>query len=328
MRRTRRGIGVLLVVAMAFSLLACRKPAVASRTDFAMDTVISVTIYEAGDTEVEAVLDRCFAEVKRLEGLFSATLPNSDVARINQAGGTAVTVAEETAELLAESLKYSALSDGAFDVTLRPVIELWDFSGNSGVVDAVLLPHALKTVDYRAMSVDGQTVTLTIGGSIDLGGIAKGYIADRLRELLEQEGVTSAVVDLGGNIVVCGSKNGDDWRVGIKDPADVSSLCAVVTGQNLSVVTSGIYERGFTLDGVRYHHLLSPKTGMPVQNGLASVTIACESSVQADALSTACFVLGESAGLELVRSLDGVEALFVRQDGKMIASEGLAYTPA
>ncbi len=328
MRGTVRWIGLLTAVVLLFGTAACRRAPRATRTEFALDTVVSVTIYEADTADTEGVLDRCFEEIKRLEGLFSATIPNSDVARINASGGAPVDVALETAELLRESLRISELSDGAFDITLRPVIELWDFSGNSGVVDPVLLPHALRTVDYQGVLVEGQTVTLLNGGAVDLGGVAKGYIADRVNAVLAEHGVTEAMIDLGGNIVVRGGKNGKDWRVGIKDPAETSQLCAVVTGRDVSVVTSGIYERGFTADGVRYHHILSPHTGMPVQNGLASVTVVCQNSATADALSTACFVLGEQQGLALVESLDGTEALFVRQDGTMTASSGLIYATA
>ncbi len=325
MRRFYRVMCAVPVCVLILLLSACSDVPAVSRTGFALDTVVSITIYEA-DAHAESLLDDCFAEMERLESLFSAMLPDSDISRINNAGGAPVTVAAETAELLTLSLQYASLSDGAFDITLRSVTELWDFSA-SVLPEADVLAAAASTVDYHNLTVSGTRVTLT-DGALDLGGIAKGYIADRMRELLEEGGVTSALIDLGGNIVVCGSISGEDWRIGIKDPADVSELCAIVTGQELSVVTSGIYERGFTLDGVRYHHLLSPETGMPVQNGLASVTIVCESSVQADALSTACFVLGEERALELIGTWDGVEALFVRQDGTLHASDGLSYVTA
>ena len=328
----KRWCSRVLFVVMFLTLLlttACRSASFSecSRTGFALDTVISISIRDAEESvDGEAVLDACFAEIQRLERLFSVTIPKSDIARINAANGGAVEVSPETAELLRLSLEYAELSSGAFDVTLRPVTALWNFSADApSVPDTAVLAAAVQTVDYRHLTVSGTTVVLS-EGALDLGGIAKGYVADRVRELLLQNGVTSALIDLGGNIVTVGSKQGEPWRIGVKDPANTEQLRAVIESEDLSVVTSGVYERGFTLDGVRYHHLLSPKTGMPVQNGLASVTIACESSVRADALSTACFVLGEPEATVLLSKLDGVEALFIRNDGTVSATDGLRYT--
>lgn len=322
MRIGYRVCGVVMSLVLLLSCSSCDRTVPASRTGFALDTVVSVTVYEA-NTDKEKLLDDCFTELERLEGLLSATIADSDISRINGAGGKPVVVAEETAELLSLSQWYGRLSDGAFDITMRPVTALWDFSSET-VPDAAVLSEAVSLVDYRRLAVEGTTVTLPTG-ALETGGIAKGYIADRLCDLLRAGGATSALIDLGGNIVVLGQKGKSDWRVGIKDPANTAELCAVVSGSDLSVVTSGIYERGFTKDGVRYHHLLSPETGEPVQNELASVTIVSKSSVQADALSTACFVMGEEKGMALAASLDGVEVLFVRRDGTIRATAGLSY---
>ncbi len=331
MKRRCIALFFALICVLLLLLTSCRSSASSevSRTGFALDTVVSITVYDIAESvDGEAVLDACFAEIKRLEELFSATIPESDISSINESAGEPVIVSEETAELLQIALHYASLSEGAFDITLRPVTALWDFTAASPALpDEEALSAAVASVDYRHLTVTGNTVTLS-EGALDLGGIAKGFIADRVRDLLLEQGVISALIDLGGNIVVCGTKENKDWRIGIKDPANTEELCAIVTGQDLSVVTSGIYERGFTLDGVRYHHLLSPESGMPVQNGLASVTIVCERSVQADALSTTCFVLGEERAKALLNDLEGVEALFVREDGTLSATDGLAYTLA
>lgn len=321
-----RRMGIVLLCCLLCLFTGCQpSSSTAERTGFALDTVITVSIYGVDDgVDTESVLDRCFAEVERLEGLLSATRADSDIARINQSNGTPVTVSKETAEVLSLGIRYAQLSDGVFDITMRPVTELWDFSvATLPETDALFAAAAL--VDYRKLAISGTTVTLPSGG-VELGGIAKGYIADRLRALLVENGVTSALIDLGGNIVTCGSKAGGDWRIGIKDPANASQLSAVVTGQAMSVVTSGIYERGFTLDEIRYHHLLSSETGMPVQNELASVTVVCDNSAQADALSTICFLLGETQARALVDTLDGVELLFIHRDGTVTATNGLNYT--
>lgn len=329
MKRHRIIALVVLLGLLLLTVTACRSSSFSEseRTGFALDTVIRITLYEAKDgTDGEAVLDACFAEIQRLEKQFSGTVPDSEISRINASNGAPVTVSEETAALLSLSLHYAQLSNGAFDITLRPVTALWDFSADRpSLPDEGALAAAVSMVDYHHLTVSGTTVTLS-EGALDLGGIAKGYIADRVRELLEQQGVTSALIDLGGNIVAVGNKQGNAWRIGIKDPSNTEKLRAVVNGEGFSVVTSGVYERGFTQNGVRYHHLLSPQTGMPVQNGLASVTIVCESSVQADALSTACFVLGESEAKKILATMDGVQALFIRDDGTVSATEGLSYT--
>lgn len=329
MKRCSIAVLAVVLLLLPFVMTACRSSSFSetSRTGFALDTVVSITLYDAVEgTDGEAVLNACFSEIRRLENLLSVTIPDSDISRINAANGASVEVAAETAELLELSLQYARLSEGAFDITLRPVTVLWDFSADvPSLPDEVALTAAVATVDYRHLAVSGNVVTLS-EGALDLGGIAKGYIADRVRDLLLQRGVSSALIDLGGNIVVVGSKQGKAWRIGVKDPMNTEELCAVVEGEEMSVVTSGVYERGFTLDGVRYHHLLSPQTGMPVQNGLASVTIVCKNSVEADALSTACFVLGETKAVSLIENLEGVEALFIRHDGTVHATEGLSYT--
>ncbi|MBR5540061.1 MAG: FAD:protein FMN transferase [Clostridia bacterium] len=321
----KRLTAIIMVFCGLLSLCACdagtRLP---SRTDFALDTVVTITLYDVGEADAEEALSAGFAEIERLEALLSATRENSDVMRLNTADGQPVTVAKETAEVIALALRYAQLSGGALDITIRPVSVLWDFTAQT-VPDATALQQAVASVDYRQLRVEGQSVTLT-AGAVDLGGIAKGYIADRVATVLKQQGVRSALIDLGGNIVVVGSKAGEPFRIGIKDPSAPHSLCAIVEGQDVSVVTSGIYERGFDRDGVRYHHILDPVTGMPVQNTLASVTIVCARSADADALSTACFVMGEERATAWIESLTDVEALFIRRDGSIQATDGLDYT--
>ncbi len=321
----KRYTAIIAVLCCLLSLCACGvESPLPSRTDFALDTVVTVTLYDAGEADAEKALSAGFAEIERLEALLSATRENSDVMRINAANGQPVTVANETAEVIALALQYAQLSDGALDITIRPVSALWNFAAQT-IPDPQALQQAVALVDHRKLQIEGQTVTLA-AGAIDLGGIAKGYIADRVAVVLKEQGVRSAVIDLGGNIVAVGSRAGEAFRIGIKDPAATDSLCAIVEGRDVSVVTSGIYERGFDKDGVRYHHLLDPATGMPVQNTLASVTIVCENSAEADALSTACFVMGEEKATALVESLADTEALFVRRDGTMSATTGLDYT--
>lgn len=308
----------------------CRQTALpAGRSGFALDTAVSVTLHALaeGASSPESLLDGCFAELRRYERLFSAEQEGSDVDLLNRSDGRTVSLSSETIDLLKTGLYYGELTDGALDITIRPVSRLWDFHGAPSLPDPQALTAAAALVDYRSLQVEGNTARLDRqGAAVDLGGIAKGYIADRLVAYLTQNGVESALIDLGGNIAAVGSHGGADWKIGVRDPADESALAAVIPVQNASVVTSGTYERGFVLDGVRYHHLLDPKTGRPVQNGLASVTIVSPLSVDGDALSTACFVLGEEKALALIESLPGIEALFIRDSGVLTATSGLHYT--
>lgn len=301
----------------------------AGRSGFALDTAVSITLYAFADGALssQALLDGCFAELERYEQLLSAEREDSDIGRLNQAEGNPVPLSEETIELLQIGLQYGKLTNGALDITIRPASRLWNFQGSPALPDPADLSAAAALVDYRNLHLDGLTAWLTDpDAAVDLGGIAKGYIADRLASYLTKNGVESALLDLGGNIVAIGDKEGEDWKIGVRDPSDENALAAVIPVQNASVVTSGTYERGFWLDGVRYHHLLEPKTGWPVQNGLSSVTIVSPLSVDGDALSTACFVLGEEKALSLIESLPDVEALFIRDDGSLSASSGLIYT--
>lgn len=299
-----------------------------SKTGFALDTAVSITLYGPADvlTRGEDILEECFTEIRQYEGLFSTTVESSDISRLNRAGGGRVEIDPQTSELLQTGLAFGEMSGGALDITIWPVSRLWDFSGAAPrVPDAETLKRAVGAVDYTGLHVEEGSAWLdNPEAGVDLGGIAKGFIADRLAELLTGRGVDSALIDLGGNILALGEKNGGEWRIGIKDPRNPDKLAAVLPLRNRSVVTSGVYERNFTADGVFYHHILDPKTGRPVQGGLASVTIVAEKSVDADALSTACFVLGTEKGLELIESLEGIEALFIDDEGEMTASGGLS----
>ena len=292
-----------------------------SEVGFYLDTVITLTAY----TDNPQILKDGLEECGRLEKLLSRTVEGSDIWRINHANGEAVEVSDETAEVLRCALEISRRSGGAFDVTIAPASTLWDFKSDHPVLpDADALEEAASRVDYTKLELEGNTVRLPAGMMIDLGGIAKGYIADKVKAYLEERGIQHAILSFGGNIVGIGLKpDGKVWKVGIQDidkPTGEHMLVAKNTGG--STVTSGTYERGFTVDGVLYHHLLSPHTGWPVQNELASVTIFSDSSMYGDALSTASFVLGLEEGMKLIESMDGVEAVFITRDRQVTYSSG------
>lgn len=301
-------------------------PSVTKET-VALDTVISISVYGTDDA---TVVDGCFEQIRLWEERLSRTVEGSDVWRLNHAAGEPIAVSAETAALIKTALRYSQLSNGAFDITVAPIVDCWDFKNETAIPpSSSVISAKLPLVDYRGVTVSGTQVQLaSADAAVDLGGIAKGYIADQVAAYLREQEVESALINLGGNVYAVGDRNGQSWRVGIRDPKNKDGLAAVVQVKNRSVVTSGTYERGFTHEGRWYHHLLDPATGFPAQTGLASVTVVSENSAEGDALATACFVLGKEKGLELIESLPGVEALFIEEDGTLTATEGLSYETA
>lgn len=299
------------------------------KTGFYFDTVISVTIYGMDDSAVfssekaDAAINDSFGLCSYYEGLFSNTISSSDISRINAADGKKVQVSADTVDILEDAVKYSELTAGAFDVTISPVSSLWDFRSGDGAVPPADsdIKEALRHVGYENIQIDGSMVWLNDpDAAIDLGGIAKGYIADRLRDFLKTRGVTSAVINLGGNVLTVGEKtDGSEFNIGIQKPfSDTGEILLSVKSDNLSVVSSGPYERYFRYNGKLYHHILNPATGYPVENDLNGVTIITNESVDGDALSTSCFVLGAEKGSRLIESLKDTGAVFINSDNEVI----------
>ncbi len=310
-----------LLLILCLLLAGCRAADPLTREGIAMDTVVKVSLYDSRDT---AITDTCFSIIRKYEALFSRTDQNSEISALNTAGGNPVVLSPATCELLTLGRAWGARTAGAFDITIAPISSLWDFSAGVRPTDEALF-EASARVDYNALIITETGASLPAGMAVDLGGIAKGYVADRLGAYLREAGVGSALIDLGGNILAVGDKNGEPFSVGVRDPLDDTSLAAVIPAANVSVVTSGVYERCFVKDGTTYHHILNPATGFPVQNGLASVTVVSPSSADGDALSTACFVMGLEKGMALIESLDDIEALFITDDGTLHPSSGLNY---
>lgn len=310
------------------SFAACgRSPEPVSRRGFYFDTVISISLYDSKyRSQSEDLLDHCFALAQQYEDLLSRTKENSDVWKLNHAGGGPVTLHEDTLFLLRAALSYAELTDGKVDPTIGSVNKLWDFTDPEAVLpDETALAQALTHVNYRSVTIDGSTAALNDPeAELDLGFIAKGYIADRMKEYLVSQGVGSALINLGGNVLAIGCRpDGTPFKVGIQKPfADRGVTACVLPISGLSVVSSGSYERYFIKNGVIYHHILDTKTGYPVRNNLNEVTIISNSSMEGDALSTACFLLGEERGMELIESLPDTEAIFLTADGKILRSGG------
>lgn len=295
---------------------------------FLLNTYVSVTLYDGDASDAQAALDLC----RDYEALFSRTDPDSQLFRLNCRKITSVD--PELAQVIQLGLDYSRLSGGAFDVTMGSVTELWDFSApEPSLPDGKAVAQALTHVGWEKVSVEGDTVRFSDPETkLDLGAVAKGYIADRMADCLRDRGVSSAILDLGGNLYCLGTKpGGKAFQVGVQYPyRDRSQVLGTLPVSDRSVVTSGVYERYIQVNGREYHHILDTATGWPVENGLVSVTILSERSADGDALSTACFALGLEDGLALVESLEGVEALFVTEDLAVHPSSGMEplFTPA
>ena len=287
-------------------------------TDTLFDTVISVQIFDSVD---EDVLKGCEKLCKKYDSMFSNKIEDREISRNNSAGGNPVEVSKETIKLIKKGIYYSEMSDGVFDITIAPVSNLWDFKAETPLVPSPeAIAEAVSHVNYENIIIRDNTVKLTDPhAGIDLGAIAKGYIADRIKDYLEEEGVRHAMINLGGNVLAMGSKlDGSDYNIGIQKPFDeTGEPITSVKISDKSVVTSGIYQRYFKADGKIYHHILDPNTGYPCENNLYSVTILTDSSLTADALSTTCFLLGYDRGMKLINQLDNVDAVFITNDNQI-----------
>ena len=301
-----------------------KAPTPVSQSAFYLNTVVTITLYDGSDP---SLITECFALCNRYEQEFSRTLESSALYRLNHDTATSRRLTRPLQELIATGLSYYEHSGGLFDITIAPLSELWQFSSSSPAVpEETAIRDAASRVDASKLRLDGDTLHYENPDlQLDLGGIAKGYIADRLKEYLVEQGVTSALIDLGGNILCIGSKpDGTPFRVGIREPfAPQGTSIEVIAVEDLSVVTSGVYERCFTENDVLYHHLLDPKAGYPFRTGLNSVSIISETSVDGDALSTVCFALGIEKGMELINSMPDVYAIFVTENNELVYSEGM-----
>lgn len=298
--------------------------------DFALDTIINQVVY--GENAQEAA-DAVSAEIKKLDDLWSVESAGGDTVKLNSnAGKGYVEVDPKTITLLQEAKKISDLSDGAaFDITVAPIVNAWNVcSDNPRVPPEDEIASLLPLVCYEDVMIDSSSNKAGLrneGQMIDLGGIAKGYIGDLAIDIYKEYGITSAFINLGGNVVVLGNKpDGTSWKVGIQDPrGETSDIIGYVDVSDQAVVTSGDYQRYFTEDGKRYCHIIDPRTGYPIDNGLMSVTVITGSSADADGLAKA-IVLGLDEGMELIENFENAEAIFITTDKEIYVTSGLSDT--
>ncbi len=298
------------------------------RTEELFGTFVSAKIYCDDAKTAQDALDAAFAQARELECIFSPSIASSELNAVNAAAYSQDTaVSEHFLYLLEQSLYFTELTDGAFDCRLGELIALWGIGTESAQIPTeterrnALLPSGDTTVSIHA---DGTVRFLDERVQLQFGAIAKGYIADEMKAVLNSCGIESGTLSLGGNVLTLGEKpSGEAWTVGITDPFSPETLFATVRVKGKSVVTSGNYERYFEENGVRYHHILNPENGFPADSGLVSTTIIADSSLLCDALSTATYVLGAQEGMALIEQLDGAEAIFITEDGELLTSSGM-----
>ena len=320
---TSQKISLFLLTLISVTTLSGCNPAQQTPitlTDFALNTVVSVSVY---DKKEEPLLKDAIALCKSYEDKLSPTISGSDVYRINHAQQQPVVVDKDTYLLLKEAYRYCEDTNGSLDITILPAKNLWDFTLTNPTLNDIptkeSLSQAIAHVNYQNIKFDDSTLSVQLTdplSMIDLGCIAKGYIADQIKQYLMEHGVEHGIINLGGNVLTIGTKpDGSTYQVGIQKPFDQNQTpITTISTSNQSIVTSGIYERCFLLNDHFYHHILDTKTGFPIDNDLLSVTIISDSSTQGDALSTYCLTLGRQKGMEYIDSLDNVDAIFIDKD--------------
>ncbi len=304
----KKFLSLLVVMALTFTLTSCADKKI-TRQSFAFDTVLTITADEKYQDEISEAFRMC----QDYELIFSRTNEGSELYKLN--AGTLDAPSQKLKNVIEFSLTMSEFTDGAFDVTITPLVDLWNIKERTTPPTDDEIKKAQEKVDYKKVTLE----PFSLGGtSLDMGAVAKGYIADKLVEHFKSKGVDDAIIDLGGNVAIIG-----EHTVGIRDPKNPDSVFAVMTIKDKSAVTSGGYQRYFEHDGKRYHHIIDPRTGRSADSGIASVTVVSPASVFADALSTSIYILGEDA-LSLCSNFPYTDAIIIKEDGTVITTDGFA----
>ncbi len=287
----------------------------------AMDTYISLSAY--GENS-EVALANARREIKSAEALLSVTDPNSEISRINSSGGEDVVISDDTAQIINFALHLNELTEGDFDITLYPITKEWGFTtGEYKIPDKEKIAELLEVTGCENVIYGDNVIALPEGGAIDLGALGKGFAADKAVTVLKEKGITSALLNLGGNIAaIGGNPNGNPWSIGIQNPFGEGNA-ALLKITDKAVVTSGNYQRYFEQNGKRYCHIIDPKTGFPTDNGLMSVTVVGDSGLACDGLSTALFVMGEEKAIEFWRQQGGFDVIIITEDKRISVTEGI-----
>jgi thiamine biosynthesis lipoprotein len=296
-----------------------------SRDEAIMGTAVRVELWSEDAAQANAAMAAVIAEMHHIDDTMSPFKPDSELSRINrEAAKRPVPISQEMVDILAKSIEFSKLSDGAFDVTFSSVGYLYDYRKHVKPTDAEIA-KALPAISYRHLRLDAGKRTVRYdrdGVRVDLGGIAKGWAVDRSIELLKARGITHALVMAGGDTRLLGDRRGRPWTVGIRDPFKRGEVVAVLPLQDIAISTSGDYERYFDEGGVRYHHIINPKTGKSA-SGVHSVTVLAADATTTEGLTKSIFVMGPEAGMRLIEGMPGVEAIVIDAQGRILYSDGL-----
>lgn len=297
---------------------------------YALGTVIQIQIYDGDEDKAKKAIEESAKRIQEIENKMTVNQEKSEVIQINEnSGKNFVQISPDTFYVIEKAKHYSDLTEGAFDLTIEPIVKLWGIgTEHARVPKQEEIDDLLDLVDYKDVILDKNTQQVKLnkkGQAIDLGAIAKGYTGDEVKKILKENGIKTAFVNLGGNVVTLGSKlDGSPWRIGVQNPLDERGKhIAVIEVVDETIVTSGNYERYFMENGKRYHHIIDPKTGYPAEAGIISSTIVTDASIDADALSTSVYVLGLEKGMGLIESLENVEAVIVTEDKKIYVTSGL-----
>lgn len=329
MKKNKSIVILTLMLALLFILSGCKPQnlRLVKEVEFVLGTLGQIHVYSESEKQGTQAIKNAYTRIRNIENMMSTSIEGSDIFLLNEyAGDQQVNVDQETLYVINRGLLYYDLTEGDFNIALGSLINLWSIGKDTARVPShEEITEAMKHTNISDISIDNQTVIIKDANMrIDLGGVAKGYAVDEAIKVLRSEGITSGLVNLGGDVYALGNKSdGTPWNVGIQDPELGSGVIGSVPLVDKSIVTSGDYERYFMEGDVRYHHIIDPKTGYPVQNNLRSVTIISDLSIDGDVLSTAIFIMGVDKGMALIESLDNIEGIIITSEKEIYASSGI-----
>lgn len=319
-------LSILLILTSGCSNIKSRPSTGISKSAVYFDTFVNITIYDNIDN-TDDILSNCLGMCSDYEQLFDSNIPTSDISKINSSCGTPTIVNPETIYLLNKAVQYSSSTNGLFDVTIYSASKCWNFHDSSNQLpDKATILNAVKHIDYQNIIINeaSNTIQLTDPDSqIDIGGIAKGYIADKIAAYLIDAGISNAIINMGGDMVLLGSKNSTTpYTIGINDPFNSGAARLALSLSSCAVATSGTYERYIEQNNIRYHHILNPRTGYPIDTDLVSSTIICHNSTDADTLCTISILLGSDDALSYIEAIPNCEGIFITADGDILKTSG------
>ena len=318
-----------LLFILPILLLSCSRPTnTYKRSQLLMGTIVDITVVSDDEKKADEAIDAGFGEIKRLEQLMSTYIPDSNLSKINDSAGVLPVKADrEVIYLIKKGIEFGDLTDGSFNITIGPLVKLWGIPEKGEFIPGKKeIEQLIPVIDYRNIQIDevkGEVFLKKKGMKIDLGGIAKGYAADRAIVILKEKGIDNAIVAVAGDVKAIGKRpDGKAWHIGVRHPREKEKILGTIDLTDMAVSTSGDYERFFIKNDILYHHILDPRTGEPSRRS-QSVTIIARDGIVADALSTGVFVLGPETGMALIERMQDMEGIIVDSTGKLFASSGM-----